>query len=178
MCTLDNVWSWWSIYSSIIHPCMCLERASWVKIFPAIRPIMQLDQTNVEEDLTGESWRQKYWLRFIGICMQKKNYKFPTDGPLNCVCMGLRPISSEGYHFTKCRLNCNVFRMQSWQNPFCYNFFKINRFKILYKKNDLVYRLTQVYIYIYWHTYWWIQHRAEMQSTSFQESGNFNIMFN
>lgn len=43
---------------------------------PSYKPIMQLDQMNIEEDLTGESWRQKYWLRFIGIWMQKKNYKF------------------------------------------------------------------------------------------------------
>lgn len=78
----------------------------------------------------------------------KEKLQVPTD----CVCMGLRLISSEGYHFTKCRLNCNVFRMQSWQNPFCYNFFKINRFKILYKKYDLVYRLTRVYIYILTHS--------------------------
>lgn len=146
MCTLDNVWSWWSIYSSIIHPCMCLERASWVKIVPAIRPIMQLDQTNIEEELEAEVLIEIYWDMHA-----KEKLQVPTDGPLNCVCMGLRPISSEGYHFTKCRLNCIVFRMQSSQNPFCYNFFKINRFKILYKKYHLVYRLTRVYIYILTH---------------------------
>lgn len=177
MCTLDNVWSWWSIYSSIIHPCMCLERASWVKIVPAIYTANYATRSNERwrrpnrRELEAEVLIEIYWDMHA-----KEKLQVPTDGPLNCVCMGLRLISSEDYHFTKCRLNCNVFRMQSWQNPFCYNFFKINRFKILYKKYDLVYRLTRVYIY--WHTYWWIQHRAEMQSTSLQESGNFNIMFN
>lgn len=82
----------------------------------------------------------------------KEKLQVPTDGPLNCVCMGLRPISSEGYHFTKCRLNCNIFRMQSWQNPFCYNFFKINRFKILYKKKWFGVQInTSLHIYILTH---------------------------
>lgn len=82
----------------------------------------------------------------------KEKLQVPTDGPLNCVCMGLRLISFEGYHFTKCRLNCNVFRMQSWQNPFCYNFFKINRFKILYKKKWFGVQInTSLHIYILTH---------------------------
>lgn len=82
----------------------------------------------------------------------KEKLQVPTDGPLNCVCMGLRLISSEGYHFTKCRLNCNVFRMQSWQIPFCYNFFKINRFKILYKKKWFGVQInTSLHIYILTH---------------------------
>lgn len=39
----------------------------------------------------------------------KEKLQVPTDDPLNCVCMGLRPISSEGYHFTKCRLKTVMF---------------------------------------------------------------------
>lgn len=112
--------SWWSVNSSIISPCLCIVGASWVKIFPAISPIMQLDQTNIEEERDMEA---KVLIEIYRVMHAKEILQ--DRRPACSIVYGAETISS-GFHFTKCRLNCNIFRMQSWQN-LCYNSVKINR---------------------------------------------------
>lgn len=69
---------------------------------------MQLDQTNIEEERDIEA---KVLIEIYRDMHAKEILQ--DRWPACSIVYGAETISSGGFHFTKCRLNSNIFKMQS-----------------------------------------------------------------